>query len=169
MALVDENYRDDCQLRDQDTVDVERYLSMRDRAPATGRAIHLRGLDDRAAGQTVERCFKAFGVRDGGAWREAILARAANWPQHLAVYLNAAIRQLREASPERMDAAGADLEAAMREGDRARAKYYEQRLARLRRRHGGFLAPAGDEHAYSMPIPSFARYLLGDDRARTPH
>ncbi len=28
--------------------------------------------------------------------------------------------------------------------------------------HSGFLAPADDEHAYSMPIPSFARYLLGD-------
>ncbi len=181
-----------------------------------GRAIHLQGLDDRAAGQTVERCFKAFGVRNGGAWREAILARAANWPQHLAVYLNAAIRQLREAGPERMDAGGADLEAALREGDRARARYYEQRLARLRRRHGGFeklakvlvpallerggrlayselfdlveefgeriftssgtnatqfirdaehsgfLAPADDKDAYSMPIPSFARHLLGD-------
>ena len=179
-----------------------------------GRAIHLRGLDDRAAGQTVERCFKAFGVRNGEAWREAILARAANWPQHLAVHLNAAIRQLREASPERMDAASADFDAAMREGDQARARYYEQRLARLRRRHGGFeklarelvpallerggrllyselfdlveklgrrifassgtnatqfirdaehsgfLAPADDEHAYSMPIPSFARHLL---------
>ncbi len=28
--------------------------------------------------------------------------------------------------------------------------------------HSGFLAPADDEHAYSMPIPSFARHLLGD-------
>ncbi len=183
---------------------------------ADGRGIHLRGLDDRAAGQTVDRCFGAFGVRGGTAWREAILARAANWPQHLAVYLNAAVRQLREASPERMDAGGADLQAAMHEGDRARARYYEQRLARLRRRHGGFeklakalapvllergeslhynelfdlvedlgqrifppsgtnatqfiqdaehsgfLAPAGDERGYLMPIPSFARYLLGD-------
>jgi len=181
-----------------------------------GRAIHLRGLDDKAAGQTVERCFNLFSVEGGTPWREAILARAANWPQHLAAYLNAAIRQLREASPERMDAGDADLKAAMREGDRARARYYEQRLARLRRRHGGFerlakalapallerggslpynelfdlveelgrrifppsgtnatqfiqdaehsgfLAPAGDEHAYLMPIPSFASHLLGD-------
>jgi len=37
MALVDENYRDDSELREQDIVDVERYLSMRDRAPANGR------------------------------------------------------------------------------------------------------------------------------------
>jgi len=181
--------------------------------PAGGRAIHLRGLDDRAAGQTVERCFSAFGVRNGAAWREAILARAANWPQHLAVYLNAAIRQLREASPERMDAGGADLEAAMREGDRARSDYYRQRIARLTRRniefgnlarglaplfegresrlpaadltkairvlspnlsdaditrfaqdaeHSGFLVLADNGYAYSMPIPSFARHLLGD-------
>ena len=106
--------------------------------PSGGRAIHLRGLDDRAAGQTVDRCFKSFGVRNGAPWREAILARAANWPQHLAAYLNAAVRQLREDSPERMNAGEADMEAAMREGDRVRARYYEQRLARLRRRHGGF-------------------------------
>ena len=180
---------------------------------ADGRSIHLRGLDSRAAGQTVERCFKAFGVRGGAAWREAILARAANWPQHLAVYLNAAVRQLRETSPERMDAGSAGFEAAMREGDRARANYYRQRIARLTRRniefgnlakrlaplfegresrlppadlttairaaspdlsdaditrfvqdaeHSGFLVLADDEYAYSMPIPSFARHLLGD-------
>jgi len=112
--------------------------------PSGGRAIHLGGLDDRAAGQTVDRCFNAFGVKGGAAWREAILARAANWPQHLAVYLNAAIRQLREASPERMDAAEADIGAAMREGDRVRERYYGQRLARLRRRHGGFEKLARD-------------------------
>jgi len=178
-----------------------------------GRAIHLRGLDDRAAGQTVERCFNLFGVEGGTPWREAILARAANWPQHLAAYLNAAIRQLREASPERMDAGQADLGAAVREGDRARANYYRQRMARLTRRniefgnlarglaplfgerearlstteltrtarsvwpdmsdaditqfirdaeHSGFLAPADEGDAYSMPIPSFASHLLGD-------
>jgi len=112
--------------------------------PSGGRAIHLGGLDDRAAGQTVDRCFNAFGVKGGAAWREAILARAANWPQHLAVYLNAAIRQLREASPERMDAAEADIGGAMREGDRVRERYYGQRLARLRRRHGGFEKLARD-------------------------
>ena len=39
MVLVDENYRDNCQLREQDIVDAERYLSMRDRAPATGRGV----------------------------------------------------------------------------------------------------------------------------------
>jgi len=28
--------------------------------------------------------------------------------------------------------------------------------------HSGLLAPADDEYAYLMPIPSFARHLLGD-------
>ncbi len=51
------------------------------------------GLDDRAVGQTISRCF------------------------------NAAIRQLREASPKRMDAGDAYLDAAMREGDRVRSRY----------------------------------------------
>ncbi len=105
---------------------------------ADGRSIRLGGIDETAARHMVNRCFESFGVKGGATWREAIIARAANWPQHLAVYLNAVIRQLREAGPGRMDARGADLDAAMREGDRARARYYGQRLARLRRRHGGF-------------------------------
>lgn len=181
---------------------------------AYGRSIRLGGIGETAARQMIDRCFKSFGVAGGAPWREAILDRAANWPQHLAVYLNAAIHQVREASPERMDAGSADLEEAMREGDCARASYYEQRLARLRRRHGGFeklareLVPtiherggrlpyselfdlveevgrqtfslsgtnatqfirdaehsgflmlADDEHAYSIPIPSFAGHLI---------
>ena len=103
-----------------------------------GRTMRLGGLDAAAARQTVNRCFSAFDVEGGGPWREAILKRAANWPQHLAVYLNAAISRIREASPDCMDARRADITAAMRLGDRSRAKYYRQRVARMRRRHGGF-------------------------------
>ena len=100
--------------------------------------MHLGGLDTRAAKQTVNRCFNTFGVEGGAPWREAILDRAVNWPQHLAVYLNAAISQIHEASPDRMDARRADLPAAMRLGDRSRTKYYSQRFARLTRRNMGF-------------------------------
>ena len=37
--LINDKYRDDGNLRDQDAVEVERYLSMRDRAPSTGRGV----------------------------------------------------------------------------------------------------------------------------------
>ena len=100
---------------------------------ADGRSIRLGGIGETAARQMIDRCFTSFGVVGGAPWREEILDRAANWPQHLTVYLNAAIRQVREASPERMDAGSADLEEAMRDGDCARANYYRQRIARLTR------------------------------------
>ena len=108
----------------------------------SGRAIRLGGLDDTAARHTVNRCFNAFGVANGRSWGEAILGRSANWPQHLAVYLNAAIGQIFEKSPNSMDAGRADLAAAMRLGDQGREAYYGQRLARINRHHGGFEAVA---------------------------
>ncbi len=106
--------------------------------PTGGRTIHLGGLDQAAAQHTVNRCFQAFGVGNSARLSDAIIARASNWPQHLALYLNAAIRQISLNSPSEMNAEHADLEVAMREGDRGRAKYYGQRLARIRRHHGGF-------------------------------
>ena len=106
--------------------------------PSGGRTIHLGGLDDGAARQMVNRCFTSFGVENEAPWREAILERAANWPQHLAFYLNSAVRQIVARSPDHRDAGRADLALAMREGDRGRARYYGQRMVRIRRRHGGF-------------------------------
>ncbi len=106
--------------------------------PTGGRTILLGGLDDTAARHMVNRCFGALGVTNGAAWREAILARSANWPQHLATYLAEAIEQIREASPQGGDAGAADLEAAMLTGDLERAEYYGRRLSRLGRRHGEF-------------------------------
>ena len=186
--------------------------------PTGGRTVQLAGLEASAAQQTVNRCFSAFGVTNGAPWREAILARSANWPQHLAIYLVEAIEQIRGASPKCMDAGCADLAAAMRLGDLERTEYYGRRVARLGRRRGEFeeiareivpflrdhdrTAPYSDvlnhvneimrtnpllsatsatefirdsEHAgflavssgtggrvCSMPIPSFAGYLLGE-------
>ncbi len=106
--------------------------------PTGGRTIHLGGLDQAAAQHTVNRCLQAFGVGNSARLSDAIIARASNWPQHLALYLNAAIRQISLNSPSEMNAEHADVEVAIREGDRGRAKYYGQRLARIRRYHGGF-------------------------------
>ncbi len=98
---------------------------------ADSRCIRLGGISDTAAQQMIERCFKRFGVVSGEQWLKAILDRASNWPQHLAVYLNAAIRQIRNTGNDSMDARIAGLDKAMREGDRSRANYYRQRIARL--------------------------------------
>lgn len=106
--------------------------------PTGGRTILLAGLDDTAARHMVNRCFKALGVTNGAAWRKAILARSANWPQHLATYLAEAVEQIREASPMGRDASAADLAAAMRTGDLERTEYYGRRLDRLGRHRGEF-------------------------------
>ncbi len=125
--------------------------------PSGGRTIHLGGLDEAAARQTVNRCFQAFGVSNSAPWGDAIIERAANWPQHLALYLNAAIRQISGNNPSEMNTEHADLQVAMREGDQGRAKYYGQRLARIRRHHGGFeklareLAPILRDRAGRIP------------------
>ncbi|MCY4265600.1 MAG: hypothetical protein OXE78_12215, partial [Gammaproteobacteria bacterium] len=98
-----------------------------------GRSIRLGGISDTAARQMIDRCFKHFGVKGGETWLELILNRASNWPQHLAVYLNAAIRQIRSAGTQSMNARATDKDKALYEGDQSRANYYRQRLARLTR------------------------------------
>ena len=118
----------------------------------SGRTIHLAGLDDTAAQHTANRCLNALGVANAAPWREAVLTRSANWPQHLGIYLTEAIEQIRAASPNEMDARRANLAAAMRLGDKRRMEYYEQRMARLCLRRGEFeevareLAPFLREH-----------------------
>ncbi|MCY4263813.1 MAG: hypothetical protein OXE78_03030 [Gammaproteobacteria bacterium] len=66
---------------------------------SSNRSIRLGGIDQIAARQMVSRCFKSFKVLGGDPWCEAILERSANWPQHLAVHLNASIRKIHGASP----------------------------------------------------------------------
>lgn len=123
----------------------------------SGRTIHLASLDNNAARHTVNRCFNALGVANGAPWRETILARSADWPQHLGIYLTEAIEQIRAASPNDMDARRADLAAPMRMGDLRREEYYEQRVARLCLHHGEFelvareLAPFLRERGGKVP------------------
>jgi len=68
MALIDENYRDDCKLRGQDIVDAERYLAMRDRAPATGRGVPFfsgREAEIRAFRKMAKKLGKDAGAEHG--------------------------------------------------------------------------------------------------------
>ncbi len=125
--------------------------------PTGGRTIHLGSLDDIAAGHTVNRCFETFGVANGAPWREVILARSANWPQHLAIYLTEAIDQIGKASRKGRDASAADLRETIRLADMECAQYYGRRVARLGLRCGEFeelareLAPFLKERAGTAP------------------
>ena len=117
-------------------VNVSRSLSGADLRVAT--------LDESATRNAVNRCFKAFGVRNAEAWRQAIVERSANWPQHLATYLVSALAEIRrQSSADRsLDAAGASLAAAMAHGDVGRNAYYARRFERLTRQNGHFQAYA---------------------------
>ena len=180
-----------------------------------GHDLPLSGLVDRASRMAVRRCFTQYGVAHAEAWERVILKRSANWPQHLATYLHAAltILQTNAPSPEVMgDARRSPLSEAIALGDAGRKAYYGRRLQSLTRdnplfrdyatdlakalrgadrppleseitrnimdRHGvpveaaaGFLRRAkhnglletDDEARCSMPIPSFANHLLGEE------
>ena len=107
-------------------VDVSRGL--------TGYDIPIACLDEKASEQAVDRCFQRFGVRDEEAWKKAVLERSSNWPQHLTMYLNAALtalKPLRESENTIGSVRGASLTQAIRAGDAGRKRYYGRRLSRL--------------------------------------
>ena len=103
---------------------------------SVGHDLPLAGLDDRAAGMAVERCFARFGVTHGGAWQVAILERSGHWPQHLATYLNAALTVLKSNAPSAEvmgDARRSPLTEAIALGNAGRKAYYGRRLQSLTR------------------------------------
>ena len=127
---------------------------------SAGHDLPLAGLDDRAARMAVDRCFARFVVTHGEAWQAAIRERSANWPQHLATYLHAAltILQANAPSPEVMgDARRSPLSEAIALGDAGRKAYYGRRLRgmtrdnppvpRLRCRFGGGASGGGPSAA----------------------
>lgn len=129
--------------------------------PAGGRHMMLLGLDARAARMAVRRCFAQYGVAHAEAWEEAILERSANWPQHVATYLNGALTVLQRnaQSPEVMgDARRAPLAEALSLGDGGRRGYYDLRIRRLNRdnvRHARYaraLVPMFRERDGILPI-----------------
>lgn len=97
------------------------------------RRIGLLGLQDKHVGLAVQRAFRQYDVRNSEQLARAIVKRSNGWPQHLAVYLIAA---LNEAKPQIkalgfVDASTLDLEAILVEGDAMRKSYYRGRLASL--------------------------------------
>ena len=98
-------------------------------------AIDLRGLDDESAAKVVDRCFAQYGLVDDGTWRDAILVRSCNWPQHLSAHLTAALKtvQARAGRGHDLGAPPDCLAQALESGDRLRSKYYNARLRTLTR------------------------------------
>lgn len=100
--------------------------------------LNLAGLDDRESRMAIQRCFARFGIEHGEAWERAVLERSANWPQHLATYLHAALSTLKESAPSPDsigDARRTSLTHALAMGDEGRANYYDRRIRRLTKGH----------------------------------
>jgi len=104
-------------------------------------SLPLAGLEGDAPRMAVLRCFEQYGVEDAGDWLLAIVERSGRWPQHLAVYLDAAARTLARHSEPR-GALGRVrpelLKPAMDLGDEHRRAYYERRMDGLSRCDGFF-------------------------------
>ena len=133
---------------------------------ATGRDLPLAGLAAWEAQAAVNRCFRQFQVEHGEQWAPAILTRSANWPQHLAGYLNAALTVMSETAdaPDRMgDARKASLSKAIALGDATRQSYYERRLRILTKQH-----PLGAECAKSL-VPILLANPQGASRTEIMH
>lgn len=97
------------------------------------RSIALGALEDVDCAMAAKRCFARFRVRNSGDWERAVVARSLRWPQHLAGYLVAAMRELKPHwTPDGgCDAAQADLDAALSAGDESRLAYCRQRAESL--------------------------------------
>ncbi|MDE0272371.1 MAG: ATP-binding protein [Gammaproteobacteria bacterium] len=105
-----------------------------------GHRIQLRGLDEASSTKVIERCFARYGVVDAEPWREAILERSANWPQHLSTYLTATLSAIRchIGDTQELGAPPDDLiEGAIGDGDILRAEYYDGRIETLTEAHSG--------------------------------
>ena len=137
---------------------------------SVGYDLPLAGLNDEASQMAVRRCFAQYQVESGDDWERAILKRSANWPQHLAVYLNAALTTLEcHAGAQRgLGNAGPELLAeAMALGDEGRKGYYDRRVRRLDRqnarhsRYARHLAPLMREGGGEMHLDDVVDYMEG--------
>lgn len=94
----------------------------------------LAGLESQACRLAIRRCFERFDVRDADAWEEVLVARSANWPQHLTAYLNGMLTALKPKAVGE-NAIGSVREASLRDalalGDQGRKAFCARRLDRL--------------------------------------
>ena len=118
-----------------DTLQVLRTLGVS--RLSEGAAHALGPLSSKECREAVDALFdrhRVAGIAEARAeWAAAIAERCKGWPQHLHNYLAGAARSLVEAGG---DLTRAELGAALEHGDRARANYYNARLAGLAPAHG---------------------------------
>ena len=197
MGLINERYIDEGQQRGQNDVPLRDFLAQRNRAQwSTGRGVPLCSGPEReiptfrqmanawlldrqgnaalvaedppGAGKSalVAQCQ----VENGGDRERAIVRRSANWPQQLAVCLNAALRTLKrhlgaprgfgKADPARLPEA-----AALR--DEGRNSHYDRRVRGLDRhnarhsRSGRHLGPLLSEGGGEAHLDDVVGYLAG--------
>lgn len=137
---------------------------------SVGCDLPLAGLNDEASQMAVRRCFAQYQVENGDDWERAILERSANWPQHLAVYLNAALTTLERDMGAQRGFGNADpalLPEAMALGDEGRKGYYDRRVRGLDRRnarhsrYARHLAPLLREGGGEMHLDDVVDYMEG--------
>ena len=101
--------------------------------PACERDVYPLGLADEHVDMAVQRAFRQYDVRDGGELAHTIVKRTGGWPQHLAVYLRAALDKAKPQikAREPVDASTLDMKDILSEGDRRRESYYRSRIESL--------------------------------------
>ena len=90
--------------------------------------IELRALSDDEAVEAIERSMAALGEAIPEACVAALAQASQGFPQHVHGYLNGALEAIAKHGAL---ASGPALDDALRTGDRARAAYYDARLAML--------------------------------------
>lgn len=140
---------------------------------SVGYDLPLAGLNDEASQMAVHRCFAQYQVENADNWECAILKRSANWPQHLAVYLNAALTTLEghagaPGAKKGFGKAGPELLAeAMALGDEGRKGCCDRRVRGLDRqnarhsRYARHLAPLMREGGGEMHLDEVVDYMEG--------
>lgn len=134
------------------------------------RDIQLGELSESGCAMAARRCFRQFRVANGEDWERAIVSRAQGWPQHLAGYLVAAMKELGKHGRINggRDAELADFEAAIAAGDRTREEYYRQRARSLgRSRHVELAAhvAAALRASTDLSASEVERVLVKEDNA----
>ena len=142
-----------------------------------GRHLLLSSLDKGSARMAVQRCFEQYEVKNASSWEQAILDRCADWPQHLAAYLDAALTVLRPPASEGDRIGYPDpklLPSAISSGDAGRREYYDLRLDSLNAgnpRHARFarlLVPELRKEGGAMTADRIIEVLEGEPLSVPP-
>ena len=125
--------------------------------PSSKRKFKLTGLDDNETQMAVNRAFCQFDLRQSGQLKEQIAEQSNGWPQHLVVYVDAALSAAKSQIERHgfADASTMDVQAVLQAGAQDRKAYYQDRIDAMKRTDLTF-----EGHAKLL-----AQHLLGTNGA----